>query len=271
MKIIVVIVVGVLAIILWILLIALLDKKCYQLFYKSKYASIEDYEQAVKDKSNKFTPVHYYIFIPVALILSIYASSGLFSLFSSPNKNIQTEKTAVNNDNSQKSALEDEKKKIEKEKQELEKQKKELEEQKKAAEKKKEETQKSSPPPQRESIQSNIPIEVSAGRFEYYGEGVLKKLRLKFNVTNNSSRTVYLSMDSFVIKKPGSNAIKPEHRGGGFSDRVDNPIYDNTSKDLFSGDTMAVSLDYPVGELGEGGWNLHYEHINQLTKVMRID
>ncbi len=272
-KIIAIIAVGILTFIFWGIIIHLLDKKIYNMFYKSKYTSFEEYSQATQDKKNKFTPAPYYLFLVVAFVLSIFCTSQLFSMFNSSsktaNKNTPVETSVTNNEDKQKSSLEDEKKRIEKEKQELEKQKKELEEQKKAAEK--EEAQKSSPPPQRESIQSNIPIEVSDGRFEYYGEGALKTLRLKFNVTNNSSRTVYLSMDSFVLRKPGSNAIKPNHRGGGFSDTIDNPIYENNSKDLFSGDTMAVSLDYPVGRLGEGGWNLHYEYINQLTKVMRID
>lgn len=269
MKIVALVIVGVLTIILWILLVLLLDKKCYQLFYKSKYASIDKYEQAVKDKSNKFTPIHYYIFMPIALVLSLFITSEIFAFFSFQSKNVAVEKTVTINEDTQKTTLEDEKKKIEKEKQELEKQKKELEEQKKTAVK--EETQKSSPPPQRKSAQSNIPIEISDGRFEYYSEGSLKTLRLKFNVSNVSSKTVYLTMDSFVVKKSGSNAVKPSHFGGGFSDTINNPYYDNRSKDLFSGDTMAVCLDYPVGKLGEGGWFLYYEHINELIKIMSVD
>ena len=272
-KIIAIIAVGVLTLIFWGILIHLLDEKIYNMFYKSKYASFEEYSQATSDKKNKFTPLPYYFILVVAFISSMFCTSKISSMFHSPTKTAAIETSVTNNEKKQNASLEEEKKKIEKEKQELEKQKKELEAQQKAAEQKAAEEAKkeeSSPPPKRQTVQSNIPIEISDGRFTYYGDD-LRTLRVKFNVTNTSSRTVFLSMDSFVIRKPSSNAIKPSHFGGGFSDTIDNPLYDNKSKDLFAGDTMAVCLDYSITRQGEGGWSLYYEHINQLIKVMTID
>ena len=95
-------------------------------------------------------------------------------------------------------------------------------------------------------------------------------IRQTFVIENVSNREVYLSVDDFVLRKSGHNTVKPGHWGGGFSKRLDPPLYDKSSYNLYPGDVIGVSLDYDVDDNTAIGWSLCYRNFGNMVVLATI-
>ena len=112
------------------------------------------------------------------------------------------------------------------------------------------------------------PIRASNVTYDHWHDN-LGTMRMEFVIENVSERSIFLMMDDFVLRKSGYNTVKPSHFGGGFSEPVSNPLYTNSSYDLYPGDRIAVSMDYKTGDSDPEGWSLYFRHSGQLFLLAR--
>ena len=90
MKYAIVLLAAVMIFMLYGILVLLLDKPLYKLLYKNKYGSFEDYKNAQADKTNKFFPMHHYVFVAVSIAVSIYFLPTVFNSLTGSEDNTAT-------------------------------------------------------------------------------------------------------------------------------------------------------------------------------------
>ena len=125
---------------------------------------------------------------------------------------------------------------------------------------------------QRQAELEQNPLKFTNWELSTYRAISSKAIRVGFVCENISDSKIYLSFSSFSVKKEGQNVVHPFHDSGGFSDRVEKPIYTKRSYDLYPGDKVAVSLDFWTDEkdMSVEGWKLYFEHGGKFTQILSM-
>ena len=112
-----------------------------------------------------------------------------------------------------------------------------------------------------------LPIKCSKFTYSFHNGTITQE----FVIENVSNSKVYLYMDDFVFRKSGFNTEKPTHRGGGFSSRLDPPLYINSSYELYPGDVICAGLTYYTDDTTPVGWQFCYTGAGGIVVLATIN